>query len=156
MSWRNSTGVGIVALAWGTTAIAGAHEIQRRQLKSQQDATAVPSATIRPNIERTAKGSPVEIAKVRLDPPPPGEKDNAAVLKFQMNNGSSSTLADIVLEVSIVEERRRRHADTPQRVLAGPFAIRATMVLDPGYTAAYEIAAPVTARVRRIFSPSSL
>lgn len=56
-----------------------------------------------------------------------------------MSNGSSTTLADIVLEVSIVEERRRGHVDTPRRVLAGPFAIRGTTVLDPGYTADYEI-----------------
>jgi hypothetical protein len=139
MSWRNSTVIGIVALAWSTTAFAGTHEFHRGQRKSQRDATAVASAAIRLDSERPAKGSPLGIAKVRFDPPPPGEKDSSAVLKFQMSNGSSSTLTDIVFEVSIVEELRRGHLDTPRRALAGPFAIRGTMVLDPGYTADCEI-----------------
>ena len=139
MSWRNSTAVGIVVLAWSTTTVAGTHEFHRGLRNSQRDATAVPSAAIRHTIERTAEGSPVGIAKVRLDPPPPGEKEHVAVLTFQMSNRSSSTLADIIFEVSIVEERRRGHLYTPRRVLAGPFAIRGTIVLDPGYTADFEI-----------------
>jgi hypothetical protein len=139
MSCRNSTVIGMVALAWGTTAFAASHELQRGRLKARRDATAVRSAPIRPDVERTAKGSPLGIARVRLDPPPPGERKNAAILKFRMSNRSSSTLADIVFEVSIVEERRRGHLDRPRRVLAGPFAITGTIVLDPGYTADYEI-----------------
>ena len=76
--------------------------------------------------------------KLQFDPPPPREKENSAILKFHMSNGSSSTLTDIVFEVSIVEELRCRHLDTRRRVFAGPFAIRGTIVLDHGYTA-YEI-----------------
>jgi hypothetical protein len=138
MSWRKSTVISVAALAWSTTAFGGTHEVHRRQQKPRRDARVIPSASIRPGIEGTEKRSPVGIAKVRLDPPPPWEKENAAVLKFQMSNGSSSTLADIVFEVSIVEERRGQ-LETPRRVLAGPFAIRGTSVLDPGYTADYEI-----------------
>lgn len=139
MSWRNSTVIGIVALAWGTTAFGGMHEIRRGQLKSKRDATAVRSAPVRPDIERPARVSPLGLGKVRLDSPPPWENENSAVLKFQMSNGSSSTLTDVVFEVSIVEELRRGHLDTPRRVLAGPFAIRGKIVLHPGYTADYEI-----------------
>jgi hypothetical protein len=139
ISWWKSVVVGIGALTWGTTPFASTHEIHRGQLKSQRDTTTVPSAAIRPDIDRTAKGSPLGIAKVRLDPPPPGEKENSAVLKFQMSNVGSSTLTDIVFEVSIVEEPQHEHFDTARRVVAGPFAIRGKIVLDPGYTADCEI-----------------
>lgn len=50
--------VGIAAMAWGTTAFAGTHELQRCQLKSQRDATAVPSGPIRSNIESMARDLP--------------------------------------------------------------------------------------------------
>ena len=139
MSWRKSVLVGIAALTWGTRPFASTHEIHRGQLKSQRQATAVPSAAIQPDIDRTAKVSPLGIAKVRLDPPPPGVKENSAVLKFQMSNVSSSPLTDIVFEVSIVEEPQQAHFDTARQVLAGPFTIRGKVVLGPGYTADYEI-----------------
>jgi hypothetical protein len=136
MSWRNGTVIGMVALAWGATAFADAHDIRRGQLKSKRDATAVRSAPLRSDIEQRATVSPLGIAEVRLDSPPPWEEENSAVLKFHMSNGSSRTLTDIVFEVSIVEELRRGQ---PRRALAGPFAIRGTIVLDPGYTADWEI-----------------
>ena len=137
MSWRNSTVVGIVALAWITTAFAGAHEVPREQLKSNRDATGSPP--IRPDIKKSATLPSLGIAKIRLDPPEPGEQENSAVLKFQLSNESSITLTDIVLEVSIVEEARRGQPETPGRVLAGPLAIRGKFVLDAGYTADCEI-----------------
>jgi hypothetical protein len=139
MSWRTRVVVGIGALTWGTTPFAMTHELHRGQLQSQRGAAAAPSPAIRPDIDRTAKGSPIGIANVRLDPPPPGEKENSAVLKFQMSNAGSSTLADIVFEVSIVEKPQHEHFDTVRRVLAGPFTIRGKVVLDPGYTADCEI-----------------
>ena len=139
MSWRNSTVIGMVALAWGSTAFGDTHELHRGQRQSQRDATAVSPAAIQLDIERPAKGISLGIAKVRLDPPPPWENENSAVLKFQMSNGSSSTLTDIVFEVSIVEEPQHEHFDTARRVLAGPFTIRGKIVLDPGYTADCEI-----------------
>ena len=139
MSRRNSTVIGIVALAWGTTAFAATHEIRRGQVKPKPDATAVRADPIRPDIERPAKVSPLVIAKVRLDSPPAWDNENSAVLKFQMSNGSSSTLTDIVFEVAIVEAPQREHLDAPRRILAGPFAIRGKIVLDPGYTADCEI-----------------
>ena len=139
MSWRNSTVIGMVALACGSVAFADTPELHRGQRQSQRDATAVSPTAVQLDIERPAKGSPLGIAKVRFDPPPTGEKENSAVLKFQMSNGSSSTLTDIVFEVSIVEEPQHEHRDTPSRILAGPFAIRGKIVLDPGYTADYEI-----------------
>lgn len=139
LSWRTSVVVGIGALTWGTTPFASTLEIHRGQLKPQRDATAVPSAAVRPDIDRTAKGSPLGIANVRLGPPPPGEKKNSAVLKFQMSNVGSSKLADIVFEISIVETPQHQHFDTVRRILAGPFAIRGKIVLSPGYTADCEI-----------------
>lgn len=137
MSWRNSTVVGIVALAWTTTAFAGMHEVHREQLKSNRDATGSPP--FRRAIKKSATLPSLGIAKIRLDPPEPGVQENSAVLKFQVSNESSSKLTDIVLEVSIVEEPRRGPLDTPRRVLAGPFAIRGKIVLDAGYTADCEI-----------------
>ena len=56
-----------------------------------------------------------------------------------MSNVGSSTLADIVFEVSIVEEPQQEHFEIARRVLAGPFTIRGKIVLDPGYTADCEI-----------------
>ena len=140
MTWRNSTVVGIVTLIWGTTAFAGMDEISRGQLKSKGDAIPVRSAPIRPNIEKPAKLSAIRIAKIRVESPPPGENDeNSAVLKFQISNTSSSTLTDIVFEVSILEEPQREDLDMARRILAGPFAIRGKIVLDAGYTADCEI-----------------
>lgn len=139
MSWRRRTAAGIVALTWSTTTFAGTHEMHRGQLKSQRDARAVPSTAVRPDIEEPAAASPLGIAKIRLDPPPPGEKENSAVLKFQMSNRGSNTLSDIVFEVVFVEERERDHPDAPDRLVAGPFRIRGKIVLDPGYTADCEI-----------------
>ena len=131
--------VGIVALTWGTTACAATREIHRGRLKSLPEAKAVPSAAVRPYKEEPAKASPLGIAKVRLDPPPPRE-ENSAVLKFQMSNGGSNTLTDIVFEVVIVEEHEReQHPNTPNWVIAGPFVIRGKFVLNPGYTADCEI-----------------
>jgi hypothetical protein len=139
MSWRNSTVVGIAALTWGTAGFAATHDIDRGQSPSQPDAAAVPCPALRPDFETPVQVSPLEIAKVRLDSPRPWEIENSAVLKFQMSNGSSSTLTDILLEVAIVEESQREHLDTPRRILAGPFAIRGKTVLDPGDTADFEI-----------------
>src|ERR671918_1912589 len=76
MSWRHGTVVGIVALIWGTTGFAATHEVQPGQLKSKRDATAVRSAPIRPDIQKPAKVSLLEIAKIRLDSPPPWEEEN--------------------------------------------------------------------------------
>ena len=129
--------VGVVVLACSTTLFADTREV-RPQQKPESEAQVGPQAPFRSAAEGTVESPPVEIAKIRLDPPPPGETENAAVLRFRMSNGSASTLADIVFEVSIVEDRRGR-LDTPRRTLAGPFAIRGTTVLDPGYTAEYEI-----------------
>jgi hypothetical protein len=137
MSWRNGTVVGVIALAWNTTAFAHTHEVHREQLKSKSDATAPPP--IRPDIKKPATLPSLGITKIRLDPPEPGEQENSAVLKFQMSNESSSTLTDIVFEVSIVEDAQRGQLDTPRRLLAGPFAIRGKIVLDPGYTADCDI-----------------
>ena len=127
-------------LGFDSVRFAGTHEIHCRQLKSERDATAtVRSAPIRPDIEKPAQVSSLGIAKMRLDSPPPWENENSAVLKFQMSNDSSSAVTDIVFEVSIVEEPQREHRDMPARVLAGPFAIRGKIVLDPGYTVDSEI-----------------
>ena len=131
--------VGIVALTSGTTACAATHEIHRGRLKSLPEAKTVPSAAVRPDTEVPAQASPLGIAKVRLDSPPPGE-ENSAVLKFQLSNRGSNTLTDIVFEVVIVEEREReQRPNTPIRIIAGPFVIRGTFVLDPGYTADCEL-----------------
>jgi hypothetical protein len=138
MSWRTSTVVGIAAMTWGMPAFAATPEVHFRQL-SKPETTAVRSAPIRPAGEDSAELPPISIAKVRLDPAPPGEKKNSAVLKFQLSNGSSNTLTDIVFEISIVDELQREHLDTPSRVLAGPFEVRGTIVLDPGDTADCEI-----------------
>ena len=103
MSWRNSTVIGIVALAWGTTAFADTHEIHRGQLKSKRDATAVSSAAFDLTSKNLQRCLPRD-CEGSARPSSTGEKENSAVLKFQMSNGSSSTLTDIVFEVSIVEE----------------------------------------------------
>jgi hypothetical protein len=139
MSWRTSTVVGIVAMTWSMPAFGGTKEVHFGQLKSKPETTTVRSAPTRPGVEKPAKLPPISIAKVRLDPAPPGEKKNSAVLKFQVSNESSNTLTDIVFEISIVEELQREHLDTPSRVLAGPFEVRGTIVLDPGYTADCEV-----------------
>jgi hypothetical protein len=139
MRWRNSTVVGIIVLAWVPRAVAVKDEIHPDQSTSKRDATAIRSAPIRPDIENPKEVSPIAIAKVRLDSPPPWENNNSAVLKFRMSNGSSSTLTDIVFEVEIVEDPQREHRDTPGRILVGPLAIRGKIVLEPGYTADCEI-----------------
>lgn len=138
MSWKKNLVIGVVTLTWGLTAFAGPRELHGAQVKSKLRAQAVPSRPIRHDLKRPAE-APLEIARVSLGPPPPGENANSAVLKFEMSNRSSSTLTDIVFEASIVEEPQPERIDILSSVLAGPFVVRGKMVLDPGYTADCEL-----------------
>jgi hypothetical protein len=138
MSWRTSTVVGILLLTWGARATTATYEIHVSQGTSKRDIASVPDAPTRSDIKAGGKLPPLRIAKIRLGPAPRDEK-TSAVLKFDMSNVSSRTLTDIAFQISVVEESRRGNWDTPGRVIAGPFTIRGKLVLEPGYTAEYEI-----------------
>jgi hypothetical protein len=56
-----------------------------------------------------------------------------------MVNDGAIGLTNVVLEVSILENRREEDPDGPRRVLVQPFIIRERVVLQPGYSMEYEL-----------------
>jgi hypothetical protein len=61
------------------------------------------------------------------------------VLKFHISNDGSAAMEEMVLAISIIQRRTPAVSSAPPRILAGPFVLRADVVLQPGYTTDYEI-----------------
>jgi hypothetical protein len=80
--------------------------------------------------------SALKIANVRLESTPRDE--TSAVLRFDMSNGGSYTVGDVIFEISLVEDPSSTETDAPERVVAGPFTIEAKFDLEPADTAEYE------------------
>jgi hypothetical protein len=79
---------------------------------------------------------PLRVQRVRLEPAPPMNASPGTVLKFDLLNASVNRLADLVLQIAIVE---KSEPFAPRRILVGPFTIRGEVVLEAGYSLTYEM-----------------
>ena len=103
--------------------------------------TTVPGPSVSPHLNQrvTNEDLPVSIANVRLEAAPPVETSPSMTLKFAIANEGSTSVSDIVLEISIVEKAKSDHPELAPRILVGPFTIRGDVVLRAGYTMNYEM-----------------
>ena len=87
--------------------------------------------------ERTAL-SQLAVQRVRIVAPPFADKERSALVQFDVSNDSPVTVRDIVVEISILA---REEPDGPKkpRVLAGPFYLKGSFLLEPGHVTDYEI-----------------
>jgi hypothetical protein len=79
----------------------------------------------------------VRVENVRLEAPVPAEALPSALLKFDVFNGTSTSLTDVVLEISILEKPAT--TELVGRAVVRPFKIRGTVVLEAGYTINYSM-----------------
>src|SRR5215203_186973 len=79
----------------------------------------------------------LRVENVRLEAPVRAEASPATILKFDVFNGTSAPLTDLVLEISILEKPAR--TELTGRTLVRPFKIRGSVVLQAGYTINYEM-----------------
>ena len=79
----------------------------------------------------------LRVENVQLEAPVRAEASPATILKFDVFNGTSAPLTDLVLEISILEKPARM--ELTGRALVRPFKIRGSVVLQAGYTINYEM-----------------
>jgi len=77
------------------------------------------------------------VENVRLEAPDPPETSPSTLLRFDVSNGSSTALTDLVLQVFILE--KRVSTNCPGKALVRPFKIQERVVLQAGYTLNYEM-----------------
>ena len=102
------------------------------QLKASRGTISVPDDPRAPNAARL-----VRIENVRLEDPLRAEASPSTLLKFDVFNGGSTPLTDLILEISIFEKPAPK--ELTGRALVRPFKIRGTVVLQAGYTLNYEM-----------------
>lgn len=130
--WRKSILIiGTMTLACGVPALARSGDIPPRQPKPEGDAIVAAHAP--------AEVQPLRIVHVRLERAPRIELPPSAILKFDLLNEGVDRMTDVLLEVSIVEQPSPGEPLGSRRVLVGPFNVRGTAVLQPGYTINYEM-----------------
>lgn len=88
------------------------------------------------DIERTAL-SQLAVQRVQIVAPPSADKERSALVRFDMSNDSPVTVRDIVVEISMAREEPD-DAKEP-RVLAGPFYVKGSFLLEPGHVTDYDI-----------------
>ena len=103
------------------------------KLQVNRDTIAVPS-DLKP-INESAQLLRVE--KVRLEVPVTAETSPSTLLKFDVFNGGSTPLTDLILEISILEKPALN--ELSGKALVRPFKIRGHVVLQAGYTVNYEM-----------------
>jgi hypothetical protein len=79
----------------------------------------------------------LRVDNVRLEAPAHAEASPSTLLKFDVFNGASAPLTDLVLEISILEKPAL--TELSGRALVRPFKIRGNVVLQAGYTVNYEM-----------------
>ena len=88
----------------------------------------------------TADQFALKISDVRLeDLQPERNGQPSLILKFHAANESASTLTNIVFAISLIEPPAQAHRGVSPDLVAGPFIVRGDVVLEPGYTADYEM-----------------
>jgi hypothetical protein len=98
-----------------------------------------PSSRFPPFAEGNVNAAPLTITNVRLESSPAAEKAPSAILKFHAFNASPHPLTEIIFDIRILERFGRNDFTAPSPILAGPFTIRGNIVLDPRYTADFEM-----------------
>ena len=81
----------------------------------------------------------VRVRNIRLEASPPVGDSVSATLKFDVHNDGSKNLIHMVLSVSLLDAPHRGAPAALPLVLVGPFKVRASHVLPPGYSVHYEI-----------------
>jgi hypothetical protein len=79
----------------------------------------------------------LRVENVRLEAPVSAETLLSTLLKFDVFNGGSIPLTDLILEISILEKPAVN--ELSGKALVGPFKIRGKVVLQAGYTINYEM-----------------
>lgn len=102
------------------------------QLKANRATVPVPSDPKAVILSRL-----LTIDNVRLETPLHAETSPSTLLKFDVFNGGSTPLTDLILEISIVEKSAAK--ELAARTLVRPFQIRGDLVLQAGYTINYEM-----------------
>lgn len=92
---------------------------------------------------RLATTPSLRVENMRLEAALSTETEPSTTMKFDLVNAGPERLTDVLLEISITE-KPAVDLLTPRRTLVRPFQIRGDVVLESGYTIAYEnAAAPV-------------
>jgi hypothetical protein len=120
-------------------ALTAAGDVRPDQPSKRNTTVPPPSVSTHLNLSVTNEGLPVSIANVRLEAAPPVEASPSMTLKFAIANEGSTSVSDIVLEISIVEKAKSDQPELARRILVGPFTIRGDVVLRAGYTMNYEM-----------------
>jgi len=79
----------------------------------------------------------LRVDNVRLEAAVREEASPSTILKFDLFNGGSAPLTDLVLEISILE--KAAPTELAGRAIVRPFKIRGNVVLQAGYTINYEM-----------------
>jgi hypothetical protein len=79
----------------------------------------------------------LRVENVRLEAPVHAEASPSTLLKFDVFNGASTPLTDLILEISILEKPALN--ELSGKALVRPFKIRGHVVLQAGYTVNYEM-----------------
>ena len=127
--------IGALALACGVSlnATKGASHDSVDQTKARRGIISIPDDPKR--VEAAARLLKVE--NVRLEAPVREEASPSTILKFDVVNGTSAPLTDLVLEISILE--KSAPTELAGRAIVRPFKIRGSVVLQAGYTINYEM-----------------
>lgn len=103
------------------------------KLRGRRGTISVPSDPKRSN----STAHLLRVENVRLEAPVPAETVPSSLLKFDVFNGGSTPLTDLILEISILEKSAAKAS--AGRALVRPFQIRGSIVLQVGYTINYEM-----------------
>jgi hypothetical protein len=81
----------------------------------------------------------IAVRRLRLESAPPIDTVPSVNLKFELLNVGPDRLADIVIEISIVEAKQPNDTTAREEVLAGPFTVRGKVTLEPGGVMKYDM-----------------
>jgi hypothetical protein len=133
MQGSRSVIIGALAMACGASLNAN-----RGASHGSVDQSKARRATIGIAADRaTAAARMLRVENVRLEAPVHAYASPSTLLTFDVFNGASTPLTDLVLEVSILEKPVT--TTLSGRTVVRPFKIRGQVVLQAGYTVNYEI-----------------
>jgi hypothetical protein len=81
----------------------------------------------------------IAVRRLRLESAPPIDTLPSVNLRFELLNVGPDRLADIVVQISIVETMGPDDTTAHAEVLAGPFTVRGKVTLAPGGVMKYDM-----------------